>query len=193
MGLGNVYYAQREDEKALICFETVLESNHQNVVVMTMVGNIYRRRKEFDRALDKYAGALEIDSENNFALFGMGDCYRGQGDMDQAVHWWDKILAHEPENQALWTRVGDALGRLGRFKDAEKHYNASLLNGFDLYAVLGLARINHQQGCLDVAIKYCEDALKSDKDNPRVLEELSKIHEDAGNVEEAKAIRARIE
>ena len=92
----------------------------------------------------------------------------------------------------MWTRVGDALGRLGRFKDAEKHYNASLVSGYDLYAVLGLARINHQQGNLDVAIKYCEDALDKDKSNIRVMEELSKIYEDAGRVDDAKELRARM-
>ncbi|PCI07994.1 MAG: hypothetical protein COB77_03425 [Gammaproteobacteria bacterium] len=193
LGLGNVYYAQHDDEKALSCFEKLLAKNtSHNVVLMTMIGNIYRRRKEFDRAMDHYENALQLDSRNNFALFGMGDCFRGQLNMEKAVYWWGKILDQEPENQTLWTRVGDALVSLNRYDDAVRHYHSSLKVGHDLYAILGLARVAHQQGDFDKACYHCEQALDVDKENVRVLEVLARVHVAAGQPEKAQAVRERI-
>ena len=193
LGLGNVYYAQQDDEKALICFERLLSKNSShNVVLMTMIGNIYRRRKEFDRAMDYYENALDLDPKNNFALFGMGDCFRGKLNMEKAVYWWGKILDQEPENQPLWTRVGDALVSLDRLDDAIAHYSASLKVDHDLYAVLGLARVSQQKGEFDKACRYCEQALEVDKDNVRALETLVAICEAAGQPEKAQAARDRI-
>jgi len=193
LGLGNVYYGQHDDEKALACFEKLLAKNtSHNVVLMTMIGNIYRRRKEFDRAMDHYENALNLDSKNNFALFGMGDCFRGQLNMEKAVYWWGKILDQEPDNQALWTRVGDALASLGRLDDAVIHYKSSLRVSYDLYAVLGMARVAQKQGDHDKACYYCEQALDEDGDNERALEELAHICDDAGFAEKAQKLRARI-
>ncbi len=193
LGLGNVYYAQQDDEKALLCFEKLLAKNtSHNVVLMTMIGNIYRRRKEFDRAMDHYENALLLDPKNNFALFGMGDCFRGQLNMGKAVYWWGKILDQEPDNQPLWTRVGDALVSLGRLDDAVTHYNASLRVGYDLYAVLGMARVAQKQGDVDKARYYCEQALEEDGDNVRALEEMAHICDDAGFAEKAQKLRNRV-
>ncbi|NOQ87865.1 MAG: tetratricopeptide repeat protein [Gammaproteobacteria bacterium] len=193
LGLGNVYYAQHNDVKALHCFEKLLSKNtSHNVVLMTMIGNIYRRRKEFDRAMDHYENALDIDPKNNFALFGMGDCFRGQLKLEKAVYWWDKILDQEPENQSLWTRVGDALVSLDRFDEAVLHYSSSLKVGHDLYAMLGLARVEHKQGNFEKACDYCEQALEVDNDNVRALEEMARICDDAGFTDKAQQARDRI-
>jgi tetratricopeptide (TPR) repeat protein len=187
-----VYYAQHEDTRALLCFETLLKNNSQNVVVMTMTGNIYRRRKEFDRAMDHYEKALELEPENNFALFGMGDCYRGKMNMEKAVEWWDRILEHEPENQALWTRVGDALLSLNKIDEAISHYEASLKNGADVFSFLGLARAQHALGDLPKAREYCEKALAQDETSERVLERLVNICEDAGDFKAADQARDKL-
>ncbi len=193
LGLGNVYYGLHDDERALACFEKLLAKNtSHNVVLMTMIGNIYRRRKEFDRAMDHYENALEHDAKNNFALFGMGDCFRGQLNMEKAAHWWGKILDQEPENQALWTRVGDALVSLDRLDDAVIHYKSSLRVSYDLYAVLGMARVAQKQGDNDKACYYCEQVLDEDGDNQRALEEVAKICEAAGFPEKAVKIRERL-
>jgi len=122
----------------------------------------------------------------------MGDCYRGQMNMEKAVFWWDQILEHEPENQSLWTRVGDALVSLGRLDEAVHHYQSSLDNGHDLYAVLGLARVAHRQGDTIKAVDLCEHALSIDTDNPRALETLLTIYDNTGDTEKAQAVRARL-
>jgi tetratricopeptide (TPR) repeat protein len=122
----------------------------------------------------------------------MGDCFRGQLKMDKAVYWWEKILDQEPENQALWTRVADALVTLGRLDEAVTHYNASLQVSYDLYAVLGMARVSQKQGDLDKARYYCEQVLEEDGDNVRALEELAHICDDAGFTEKAQQLRDRI-
>jgi tetratricopeptide (TPR) repeat protein len=113
--------------------------------------------------------------------------------MEKAVFWWGKILDQEPENQALWTRVADALVSLGKLDEAEVHYQASLKVGYDLFAVLGLARVAQKQQNYDKAQHYCEQALEHDGDNARALEELALICDDAGFREKAKKLRERIE
>jgi len=192
LGLGNLYYADHEDDRALICFERLLEGNSQNVVVMTMTGNLYRRRRQYDRAIESYKNALELEPNNSFALFGMGDCFRGHHDIEQAVFWWEKILEHEPKNQVLWTRVGDAQINLGRLDDAVESYEACLKTGEDIFAYLGLARVEHKKGDTAAAIVFCEQALKIDKKHHRVLSELATLHDAAGDFEAAKSTRGLI-
>ncbi|MGB5458189.1 MAG: tetratricopeptide repeat protein, partial [Gammaproteobacteria bacterium] len=102
------------------------------------------------------------------------------------------ILEHEPENQALWTRVGDALLSLERIDDAIEHYQASLKNGEDVYAYLGMARAQHARGDLNSAREFCETALSHDETNERVLEKLIEIHEQSGDPEAAEQARQKL-
>lgn len=113
-------------------------------------------------------------------------------DLDRAVYWWDQILEHEPENQALWTRVGDALVNLDRLDEAVMHYEASLKNGSDIYALLGLARVKVKRGNFSQALQHCEQALATEPDHPRVLEEMAKIYESNNDPDAAERCRSRI-
>ncbi len=72
------------------------------------------------------------------------------------------------------------------------HYESSLNSGHDLYALLGLARVRVKTGDLALAMKHCEQALAHDRDHPRVLEEMAKLHEMAGDSAAAASCRARI-
>lgn len=192
LGLGNLYYADHEDDRALACFERLLKANSKNVVVMTMTGNLYRRRRDYDKAIENYRNALEIEPENCFALFGMGDSFRGYQDMEQAVFWWEKILQQEPRNQALWSRVGDAQASLDRISDAVASYEACLKVGDDIYAYLGLARVEQKKGDVQAAIAFCQQALQIDKNHTRVLTELAALYEQIGDYESAETARELI-
>ncbi len=90
------------------------------------------------------------------------------------------------------SRVADALVSLDRLDEAVIHYNASLRVGYDLYAVLGMARVSQKQGDSAKARYYCEQALEKDSDNLRALEELANICDDADFVEKTQKLRARI-
>ncbi len=193
LGLGSLYYKLEKDDLALEYFDTLLALDDRYVAVLTMEGNIYRRRRDYARAMEFYKRAIAIEPWNSFALYGLGDCCRGLEHLDEAVGWWEKILEKEPANQDLLTRVGDAMVNLGNPESAIDHYRRSLEVGFDLYALLGLARVFRSQGEIRAAMDCCEQILEKVPAHDRTLEEMLSLCEESGDTARAEEIRARIE
>jgi len=189
LGLGSLYYKIENDDLALEYFDKLLSLDGGYVAVLTMVGNIYRRRREYARALDFYKRAIAIEPWNTFALYGLGDCCRGLENLEEAVSWWAKILEKEPNNQDLLTRVGDAMVNLGDADKAIDHYRRSLEAGFDLYALLGLARVFKAKGELRAAADCCEQILEKVPEHQRTLEELHGIYLEMGEAAKAGEVR----
>ncbi len=193
LGLGSLYYKVEDDQKSLKYFDKLLELDNNYVAVLTMAGNIYRRRHDYTVAAEYYEKAIAIEAWNSFALYGLGDCHRGLENLDQAVYWWSKILEKEPENQDLLTRIGDALSNMNKQEDSIEYYLRSLKIGFDLYALLGLARAYRMQGNIKESVGCCEEILTKVSNQQRALEELLLIYKEMGDEQKVAEIQGRID
>jgi len=175
MGLGNLYYKERDDDKALIYFERLLALDEHYVAVLTMVGNIYQRRSDYENANKYYAKATELEPENSYALYGLGNCQRGLGNIDRAIELWNKILDREPYNQNILSRLGDAWFNKGDVEKARSLYQRSLDIDFDAFALIGLSHIFRSECEFVEAEACCNRVLMEKPGFERAIEELSLV------------------
>jgi len=173
MGLGNLYYKNREDDKALGYFEKLLALDENYVAVLTMVGNIFQRRSDYRNAEKYYRKATELEPENSYALYGLGNCQRGAGNLDEAISLWGKILDREPYNQNILSRLGDAWMSKEERDKARELYERSLDLGFDSFALIGMSRIYRGEGDFIEAEACCNRVLMEKPGFERAIEELS--------------------
>ncbi|MFH1217795.1 MAG: divalent cation tolerance protein CutA [Pseudomonadota bacterium] len=191
-GIGNLYYKLADHDKALAYFEKFISLDDTYIAVLTMAGNIYRRRKQYDKAAIFYEKALKQEPWNIFALYGMGDSQRGMKNHEGSIACWMKILEKEPQNQNLHSRVGDALVILGRLDDALDHYRSSLKVNYDLFALLGMAKVCRQRKEYGEAERCLLQILEKNKDDERTLAELIHLYDETGEDAKARSIRARV-
>jgi tetratricopeptide (TPR) repeat protein len=175
MGLGNLYYKEREDDKALKYFEKLLSLDEHYVAVLTMVGNIYQRRSDYPSAEKYYRKAVALEPNNSYAIYGLGNCERGQGHIDEAIELWGKILANEPYNQNILSRLGDAWFSKDDLGRARYYYDESLAIDFDAFALIGLARLFRAEGEFVEAEACCNRVLMEKPGFERAIEELSLV------------------
>lgn len=190
-GIGNLYYKLADHDKALAYFEKFIALDDTYIAVLTMAGNIYRRRKQYEKAAYFYEKALKQEPWNIFALYGMGDSQRGMKNHEGSIACWLKILEKEPQNQNLHSRVGDALVILEKLDDAMDHYRKSLKVNYDMFALLGMARVHRLKKEYGEAEKCLLQILEKNKDEERTLAELIHLYDETGEDAKARAIRAR--
>ncbi|OKY77020.1 MAG: hypothetical protein BM485_00445 [Desulfobulbaceae bacterium DB1] len=190
-GIGNLYYKLADHDKALAYFEKFIALDDTYIAVLTMAGNIYRRRKQYEKAAYFYEKALKQEPWNIFALYGMGDSQRGMKNHEGSIACWLKILEKEPQNQNLHSRVGDALVILGKLDDAMDHYRKSLKVNYDMFALLGMAKVHRLKKEYGEAENYLLQILEKNKDEERTLAELIHLYDETGEDAKARAIRAR--
>lgn len=190
-GIGNLYYKLADHDKALAYFEKFIALDETYIAVLTMAGNIHRRRKQYEQAANFYEKALRQEPWNIFALYGMGDSQRGMKNHEGAVACWLKILEKEPQNQNLHSRVGDAMVILGRLDDAIDHYQRSLNVSFDLFALLGMARVHRLRKDYGEAEKCLLQILDKNRDEERAIADLLQLYEENGEKEKADAFKRR--
>jgi tetratricopeptide (TPR) repeat protein len=175
IGLGHLHYDFKEYKEALHYWQRMLDIHKDDVDirVLTSIGNCYRKLKNFEAGVPFFKKALDMEPNNFYALFGLADCYRGLNQQDMSLQYWDAILAKDPRNKVILTRAGDALRNMNQYDRAAEYYKRALNIEYDLYAVLGLAIINKQQGKYPECIDSLRSLIQNDPRNFRLYIELA--------------------
>ena len=116
----------------------------RNIRVLTGLGNCHRKLRDFSGALSLFEAAAELEPGNFYALYGIADCLRGlrnpEGSLAPGRRSW-----RAPDNRIILTRAGDACRNLGRLERAESYYRRALAAGPDVFAQIGLARLESRR------------------------------------------------
>ncbi|CDO94550.1 unnamed protein product [Kluyveromyces dobzhanskii CBS 2104] len=67
INLGHTYRKLGEDERAVKCFKTVLESSKPNATIWCSLGFLYLRMKKIEKSVDSFHKALALDQGNQAA------------------------------------------------------------------------------------------------------------------------------
>ncbi|MDD5028799.1 MAG: tetratricopeptide repeat protein [Rhodoferax sp.] len=170
IGLGYVYYATKDYQNALICWNAAhtAQPARSDLRLLTNLGNCYRKLNQFEAAIAYFEQALALEDGNFYALFGLADSYRGLHQLDQSLIHWDAILTRQPANKIVLTRAADALRQLGRLDQAQARYQQALDIEFDFFALLGLALVAKLQGRYGPALRLLTQVQEQEPDNLRV-------------------------
>ncbi len=172
-GLGHLEYEAGLWQQSSERWQRLLALEPRSVYALTSLGNCLRRTGEFAAALQRYREALRIEPDNFYALFGAADSLRGLGDHVRSREAWEALLERDPGNRIILTRVGDAYRHLGDLDAARRHYERALAIDFDVYAVIGLARVAGARADYGRAVAILTDLRSREPRSARVAVELA--------------------
>ena len=172
-GLGHLEYEAGRWQQSAEHWQQLLALEPQSVYALTSLGNCLRRTGDFAAALERYQEALRLEPDNFYALFGAADSLRGLGDYVRSREAWEALLERDPSNRIILTRVGDAYRHLGDLDAARRHYERALAVDFDVYAVIGLARVAGARADYGRAVAILTDLRGREPRNARVAVELA--------------------
>nr|MBU1327756.1 tetratricopeptide repeat protein [Candidatus Omnitrophota bacterium] len=125
------------------------------------LGNAYADTGKFQKAIYWYKKAL-IRAPNNWKLYlNLGAAYADMGRLQKAVRWYKKALKINPDSISVYNNLGVLYIRLGKCKEAISSYRKALeINPDYARAYFGLAEAYFYDKQYNLAIKYCDEAVK---------------------------------
>ena len=153
-GLAHLLYDGEQYRDSAKLWQRFLKLDENNVFALTSAGNCHRRVREFEAGLEYYEKAYKLDPSKFYVLFGLADCYRGSHLYQESFEYWKRILETDPQNRMILTRAGEASLRLGNEDAAEEYFKKALAVGEDMYALVGMARLEKSREQEDKAREY---------------------------------------
>ncbi len=143
------------------------------------LGNAYADIGRFQRAIYWYKKAL-IHAPNNWKLYlNLGAAYADMGRLQKAIYWYKKALKINPDSISVYNNLGVLYIHLGKCKGAISSYRKALeINPDYARAYFGLAEAYFYDKQYNLAIKYCDEAVKFQYNVPKeFLDMLSSYRE----------------
>ncbi len=130
--------------------------------INVQLGVGYIREGNYEVALEKLKKAVRLDPKNASAHTTIGFLYETIGDLDKAGYHYRKSSSLDPEGGETNSSYGQFLCKMGRWKQAQNHFDAALKDPF--YATPEVA-LNNAGWCAmrvpdhERAEKYFREAL----------------------------------
>ena len=86
-----------EHEKAIMCFEKMVEIEPESYRAFYNLGISYFNLGETEKALASYNEALKIKPDYKYCLYNIGYLYERAGDLDKALDFYEKALVIDPK------------------------------------------------------------------------------------------------
>jgi tetratricopeptide (TPR) repeat protein len=93
-GLGNVYLAKEEYEKAMKSFTKALDLDEDDVSTLNSLGTAYIRLGNYKEGIDRYMLALRLDPHDSRILFNIGHAHEKRSDYEKAKWYYAQALIH---------------------------------------------------------------------------------------------------
>jgi tetratricopeptide (TPR) repeat protein len=159
---GRAAFARGVPQRALACFDKVLERDARNVAALNNRGLVLGHLRQIDAALRCFRQVLEIDPDDVIALVNGGIALAHLGHSAVSVDWYARAIAIDPRHVEAWMCRGQALMLLNRPAQAVECFNALLQidpRNIDAYFNLGrlfesLQRHAQAQMCFGEALNY---------------------------------------
>ena len=96
LGLGNLYYKQKELTEAIDNFEVALAINPYFYKAHFNLGIIYKEMGQREQAQEEFKKVLEFNPEDCGAHYNLGRIYQEEGRTDAALKEYERALESEP-------------------------------------------------------------------------------------------------
>jgi tetratricopeptide (TPR) repeat protein len=118
--LGNIYYGQRQMDKADKCYRLVLRINPGAFQAYNNLGLVQmaRGRKHLEEAAVLFRQALQINDYSDEAYFNLGKAYFGLGRIEDAIHCFRKASVLNPDSTLAYSALLDIFISENRFDEA---------------------------------------------------------------------------
>ncbi len=179
MGMGRVYLAQGDTERALTPLLQVADLNKDNPrrfsieqleAVYYDLGTIYVQKKDYDQAIKYFYDALQINPVDADAWYRLGDVQSQIGAFEQAIQSYHKSIRLVPNFVEAFRSMADTYHVLGQ-------------KGGEQYALgmIHLAGLSY-----DDAVKALRESVRIDPQRGEAYEGLGLALESLGQKDEAR-------
>ena len=136
--LGAAYGDSGKYEKAIECFDKVIELEPNNASAWTNKGTLLSLSRKYQEAIKCYDKAIELEPDNAITWFNKGSTLMGESQMDvlhltdsgyfmtdweEANKCYDQALKLDPTNMLAWLDKGTCTKRLGKDNESAKCYD----------------------------------------------------------------------
>lgn len=173
--LGELYEKKGEPEKAAKAIEAAVEISPNNPDRLTLLGKVYLENGNLEKAEELFKAAVKHDPKNPDRQTAIGEIFLKAGLEDKAAESFQGSLELK-QDVNVYNRLGIALRRKGKFKEAILEYKKALKvdpNDEVIYYNIGRAYMQDQN--FMSARKAFNKALAMDpkfEDAKRMLEKL---------------------
>ncbi len=119
--LGSFYFTQGQAEQALPYFRRVTLLAPEYVIGHNNLGAANMLTGNFDQAVRAFEAALALGPDRN-AYSNAATAQFFLRHFEEAAELYQRAIALAPEDYMLWGNLGDALGQLGRNREAREAY-----------------------------------------------------------------------
>ena len=116
---------ERYDE-AIAVYESALQLEPNNSMVLNNLGNLLSELGQPERALELYNRALEMEPGKSTTLFNKGNALIRLGRYEEAIEVFDHALETDPDNIVILNNKACTLRDLGRLEEALVVYGRAL-------------------------------------------------------------------
>ena len=179
------FYNEKEYEKAIDIFSSILETNEDNAEIYNNIATCYMQLGDFEKAEKNYLKAQSLNPKIPQVYVNLADIYFKQNDIDSGIQLVSQGIYELPENMVLRhylarfymedARLDLAIDELYKILDEQP-------DNYDAY--YDLAKVNFELGNYDVAIENFENVLNY-KENEWVHFYLGEAYEANNEIDKA--------
>jgi protein O-GlcNAc transferase len=99
-------------------YKQKLESDPDNVKLLSNLGAIYASLNKFDEAHELFNKILELDPKNFDGLNNIGVIYSQMGKLEEAISKLEIAVKLYPDKAKVWNNLSEAYRRAGKYHQA---------------------------------------------------------------------------
>ena len=123
---GNALWARGEYEAAIASFETALELDPDNTLILNNLGTAWIQAERPDRAVAVLRRAVELDPSYSRAYLNLGTALYAAGDLEASLAALRKVVELRPDNLDARYNEAAVLAELRRYAQAKQSLERSL-------------------------------------------------------------------
>ncbi len=192
---GKLLHQERQYREAIQEYLAALKLDDQNPFVFNALGLAYAAVRDFGPALKAFNQALALNPDLTDVYNNIGMIYAEQGAKERAFEAYSRAVRNPnyttPE-KALYN-MGNLYLEDGNLELAEMHFRRAIEKQ-PRFALghRGLAKVYLKMNQPDLVVSQFQKAVEIAPEDAESLFQLARIHEDKGEVEQARGLYRRV-
>jgi len=125
--LGATYGDSGKYEKAIECFDKVIELEPNNASAWTNKGTLLSLSRKYQEAIKCYDKAIELEPDNAITWFNKGSrALQFLDKYEESIKCFDKVIELEPDNASAWTSKAVMFEYLDKYEESIKCYDKAI-------------------------------------------------------------------
>lgn len=189
LNLGTLYQEKQQFQLAAAAYDTVLQSDPNNVLALTYKASLMKEVGKPEESLNIYQKILTVDPNNVTAQQALFSLATQQSDPAKQATGLQDYANRFPQNADIQSKVGEEFHRIKDYDNAAIYYQRAIqLNPNMAAAFANLGAVYQAQGKTQESLDTYRQALRLDPSNKTVKDLLAQTESSIGAENFNKAV-----